>query len=290
MDILLNTLMVMVSLWRGSVEAVFIIGAAKMLEAVVATCSLPFIDGSDSQRNVENWATAASLWLMGVGMMLLALEIHLYDEPNEGMQWAWTGFSLASMLVVPAACWIDVKFPPEAMVGAEDKDDQQEGVQQEQEQQEQPALRATSSSGTCQGVINTSNELNNAQSLSKAQAQARLAELEVKMHDELTDVMFSPDLECKNQLEHSAPAVSMESEEAPRLSVQQAQQMLEQLRAQRDSGEVSEIEYRAKKYALRQQVAKAKTKPEGASAVDDHLIAATVGGGSSRPRLEGSLG
>ena len=105
--------MVMSVHFRLTTEAAIIIGAAKLVEATLAGCGLPLIDESDSQRNVENWATCVSIFMMGVGLMMVALELTYLEDSADAVTWTLFGTGLVSMLVVPVACFIDEKFPPE---------------------------------------------------------------------------------------------------------------------------------------------------------------------------------
>ena len=105
--------MVMSVHFRLTTEAAIIIGAAKLVEATLAGCGLPLIDESDSQRNVENWATCVSIFMMGVGLMLTALELTYLEDSADAVTWTTFATGLLSMLTVPVACFIDEKFPPE---------------------------------------------------------------------------------------------------------------------------------------------------------------------------------
>lgn len=98
----LNCAMVMTKRWQGTTEAGWVIAGFGAVVAALATVGRPLIDESESQRDVENWATAVSLWLMAGGMALLATE-------DSELEIGFTALTLAAMLVVPIACLIDDK-------------------------------------------------------------------------------------------------------------------------------------------------------------------------------------
>eukprot|EP00656_Telonema_subtile_P024351 TRINITY_DN2648_c0_g1_i3.p1 TRINITY_DN2648_c0_g1~~TRINITY_DN2648_c0_g1_i3.p1 ORF type:complete len:664 (+),score=141.87 TRINITY_DN2648_c0_g1_i3:668-2659(+) len=114
--------MVMTVYWRGSTKAAWFLTAMQVADAMLTTVGMPLIDSSDSQRNVENKATAAASWLMAGGMAVLAVDMYSDDWHEERLQWLFMGLSLLASLTVPLACFIDSKFPPASEVEG-DKDD-----------------------------------------------------------------------------------------------------------------------------------------------------------------------
>eukprot|EP00656_Telonema_subtile_P024355 TRINITY_DN2648_c0_g1_i8.p1 TRINITY_DN2648_c0_g1~~TRINITY_DN2648_c0_g1_i8.p1 ORF type:complete len:571 (+),score=126.40 TRINITY_DN2648_c0_g1_i8:85-1797(+) len=113
--------MVMTVYWRGSTKAAWFLTAMQAADAMLTTVGMPLIDSSDSQRNMENKATAAASWLMAGAMAVLAVDMYSEDWHEETLQWLFLSLSLLASLMVPLVCFIDSKLPTSEVEA--DKDD-----------------------------------------------------------------------------------------------------------------------------------------------------------------------
>lgn len=107
------------------------IAGGKGAEALLATLGMPLIDESESQRNVENIATAASLWCVTCTIIFSALDLK-NDPPDTQLGLYSILFSIAAILVIPISMMIDEK-----MCKSSDPEDHSD-EEQEKEQSEEP--------------------------------------------------------------------------------------------------------------------------------------------------------
>jgi len=105
---LLNTLVATVLVvWeqsQGKKWAFWVLVAAAAGEATFFSMMLPYVDESQSQRNVENIATAASLWFLTAAILCETAFMHMDSNAAESM---FSVFSILSVQIVPCMVTLD---------------------------------------------------------------------------------------------------------------------------------------------------------------------------------------
>lgn len=113
-DVMINVAMVSTYFWKGNARSAWALAIAKGVHALLTTVGLPYIDTSDSQRNVDNWAGAVSLWLLSGSMLFLCVDMQNSETEasDEGLVYGFMILASSAMLVGPIASLIDQKLTP----------------------------------------------------------------------------------------------------------------------------------------------------------------------------------